>query len=305
MASPSSRAGLPRVLVTGTSGFTGRYLADALRRENYWVVGFGTGETPAQETMPCDLTDAIAVREAVARVQPEYVVHLAALSFVGHRDPEAFYRVNLFGTLNLLATLAALDVVPKKVIVASSANVYGANAREVIDEDVCPAPVNHYACSKLAMEHMAATWFDRLPLVLARPFNYTGVGQDEQFLIPKIVDHFRRGERVIELGNLDVSRDFSDVRDVVAAYRALLGSDAVSRTVNICSGQATALRDVIDMMSTLAGYEIEVKVNPAFVRSNEIPVLRGSRERIGQLTGWRPELSLHRTLQWMFEWNGS
>lgn len=305
MASPSNRADLPCVLVTGASGFTGRYLADALRRENYWVVGFGTGETPAQETVPCDLTDAVAVREAVARVRPEYVVHLAALSFVGHRDPEAFYRVNLFGTLNLLAALAALDAVPKKVIVASSANVYGANAREVIDEGICPAPVNHYACSKLAMEHMAATWFDRLPLVLARPFNYTGVGQDGQFLIPKIVDHFRRGERVIELGNLDVSRDFSDVRDVVAAYLALLGSGAVSQTVNICSGQATSLRDIIDMMSALAGYEIEVKVNPTFVRSNEIPVLRGSRERIGQLTGWRPELSLDRTLRWMFEWNDS
>src|SRR5699024_6327789 len=122
-----------------------------------------------------------------------------------------------------------------------------------------------YACSKLAMEHMVATWFDRLPLILARPFNYTGVGQAEHFLIPKIVSHFRRGEDRLELGNLDVSRDFSDVRDVVRAYLALLACDADSRIVNICSGRPTALRTIVRRMNALVGYEIEIDVNPAFV----------------------------------------
>ena len=171
------------VLVTGASGFTGPYVIDALRSRGYRVVGLGSGPSHADETVACDLTEPTAVRQAVAQIRPDRVIHLAALSFVGHDDAKAFYDVNLFGTLNLLDALAALDAVPEKIIIASSANVYGANAQAVIDESVCPAPVNHYACSKLAMEHMVATWFDRLPLILARPFNYTGVGQAEHFLI--------------------------------------------------------------------------------------------------------------------------
>lgn len=137
---------------------------------------------------------------------------------MGHADARAFYDVNLFGTLNLLEALTALPELPRKVLIASSANIYGTPGIEVIDESVCAAPVNHYACSKLAMEHMVRTWFDRFPIVMTRPFNYTGVGQDEKFLIPKIVSHFKRRAPKIELGNLDVSRDFSDVRDVAAAY---------------------------------------------------------------------------------------
>jgi nucleoside-diphosphate-sugar epimerase len=248
----------------------------------------------------CDLTDAAAVRTAVAQVKPDVVVHLAALAFVGHGDAEGFYRVNVFGTLNLLEALAALESPPAKVLIASSANVYGTPNVEVIDESVCPAPVNHYACSKLAMEHMARTWFERLPIIITRPFNYTGPGQDERFLIPKIVGHFARGERVIELGNLDVSRDFSDVSDVVAAYIALIESDAAALTVNVCSGQATSLREIIAMMSTIAGYEIEVRVNPAFVRANEIPRLRGDDTLLRQWIGTDQTTPLEHAISSMY-----
>jgi len=236
----------------------------------------------------------------VAQVKPDVVVHLAALAFVGHGDAEGFYRVNVFGTLNLLEALAALESPPAKVLIASSANVYGTPSVEVIDESICPAPVNHYACSKLAMEHMARTWFDRLPIIITRPFNYTGPGQDERFLIPKIIGHFARREPVIELGNLDVSRDFSDVADVVAAYIALLESEAAALTVNVCSGQATSLREVIAMMSEIAGYEIEVRVNPAFVRANEIPRLRGDDTALCHWIGQRTRTQIKDTLQHMF-----
>ena len=169
---------MPTALITGISGFTGRYLAKVLEEKD-WTV-FGLSHTDAgPNSIACNLTDQEAVHKAVDEIQPDYVVHLAALSFVGHPDKEAFYRVNVLGTLNLLQALGSLDASPRKVLVASSANVYGANAQEVIDEGICPAPVNHYACSKLAMEHMVRTWFDRLPIVLTRPFNYTGVGQDD------------------------------------------------------------------------------------------------------------------------------
>jgi nucleoside-diphosphate-sugar epimerase len=296
----TGRSQAKTVLVTGASGFTGRHMVTALKEHGYHVIGLGGSPTAADVTIPCDLTDAAAVRAAVSTAQADYVVHLAALSFVGHGDAEGFYRVNVFGTLNLLEALGALETPPKKVLVASSANIYGTPDVEVIDESVCPAPVNHYACSKLAMEHMVRTWFDRLPIIITRPFNYTGPGQDERFLIPKIVGHFKRGERVIELGNLDVSRDFSDVSDVVASYLALLESQASSLTVNVCSGQATSLREVIAMMSAIAGYEIEVRVNPAFVRANEIPRLLGDPKLLHQWAGQMPGMPLETTLQRMF-----
>jgi nucleoside-diphosphate-sugar epimerase len=289
------------VLVTGASGFTGRHMIAALKERGYRVVGLGNAPTPADATIPCDVTDTAAVREAVAAAQADYVVHLAALSFVGHGDAEGFYRVNVLGTLNLLEALISQSSAPKKVLIASSANVYGTPAVEVIDESICPAPVNHYACSKLAMEHMVRTWFDRLPIIITRPFNYTGPGQDERFLIPKIVGHFMRGERVIELGNLEVSRDFSDVADVVAAYVALLESEATAITVNVCSGHATSLREVIAMMEKIAGYAIEVRVNPAFVRANEIPTLRGDNRLLRTLTHCALQTPLNTTLAKMYE----
>ena len=288
---------MPTALVTGASGFTGRYMVDALKKRGFTVAGFGSETTNADETLACDLTDAEAVKASVDKVQPDWVVHLAALAFVGHADQEAFYRVNVFGTLNLLAALAERSKAPQRILIASSANIYGTPGVEVINEDICPAPVNHYACSKLAMEHMVATWFERLPIVIARPFNYTGPGQDERFLIPKIVSHFAQGKSVIELGNLDVSRDFSDVRDVVDAYVRLLESDVRGQRINICSGHAVSLREIISLMEGIARYRINVEVNPAFIRANEIPVLRGDNQRLLAATGFAPRQDLKHTLE--------
>src|ERR1039457_1632053 len=267
---------MPTVLLTGAAGFTGHYLRKALEIHGYDVVPL-----QVEGANPCDLTDLAATESAVRDARPDAVIHLAALSFVGHEHPEEFYRVNVFGTLNLLRALAGLERPPRRVLIASSGNVYGTPDIEVLDESVCPAPVNHYANSKLAMEHMVrAHWFSRMPIVITRPFNYTGPGQAKHFLIPKIVKHFRDRAAFIELGNLDVFRDFSDVDDVVAAYMALLESDVRSEIVNICSGQGIALLDVVRVMNQLAGYEIEVRVNPEFVRTNEVPRLVGSNTKL-------------------------
>ncbi|MEW6765795.1 MAG: NAD-dependent epimerase/dehydratase family protein [Pseudomonadota bacterium] len=288
------------VLVTGASGFTGRHMIASLKGRGYRVVGIGDAKSNADAILSCDLTQRQAVLDAVLWSRPDHVVHLAAVSFVGHGDAEDFYRVNVFGTLNLLEALAALETPPRKVLIASSANIYGTPEVELIDESVCPAPINHYACSKLAMEHMAHTWFDRLPIIITRPFNYTGPGQDERFLIPKIVSHFKRDAPFIELGNLDVSRDFSDVSDVVAAYTALLEAEAASLTVNVCSGRATSLREIIAMMSAIAGHEIEVRINPAFVRPYEIPRLRGNNDLLHRLVRSVPQTPLIDTLMTMY-----
>jgi nucleoside-diphosphate-sugar epimerase len=146
---------------------------------------------------------------------------------------------------------------------------------------------------------MVRTWFGRLPIVLARPFNYTGVGQSESFLIPKIVKHFTQRAERIQLGNLDVSRDFSDVRDVVSAYVALLESEVHSETFNVCSGRAVALREVLQMMTGLTGHAPRVEVDPALVRTNEIAVLRGSCQKLSRAVNFMPRHSLEQTLAWM------
>jgi nucleoside-diphosphate-sugar epimerase len=165
---------------------------------------------------------------------------------------------------------------------------------------VPPNPANDYAVSKLAMEYMARLWMDRLPIVIVRPFNYTGVGQAPQFLLPKIVGHFQRDEKVIELGNIDVERDFSDVRFVSRAYCELLQKAPAGQVFNICSGNVHSLKDVLRMMAELAGYEIEVKVNPAFVRDNEVKRLQGCNRRLFDAIGELAVIPLQETLAWMY-----
>jgi nucleoside-diphosphate-sugar epimerase len=290
-----------RALITGLRGFTGYYMARELTAAGYQV--FGTvlpGDETGPDIYPVDLCDHAAVAEAIGRVRPDVVVHLAGIAFVAHADAARIYRVNVSGTRNLLEALAAGPHKPSSVLLASSANIYG-NARvPVIDEDVAPSPANDYAVSKLAMEYMARLWMDRLPIVIARPFNYTGVGQDESFLLPKIVAHFRKRARRIELGNLAVARDFSDVRTVVKSYRRLLAAAPGSEAFNICSGRSHTLESVIDMMSDIAGYRIDVHVNPAFVRPNEVLTLAGSNAKLASVIGELPPTPLTDTLRWMY-----
>ena len=268
----------PTALLAGASGFTGRYLEPALKARGYYVVRLDSGGSE-----PCDITDSAAVDRLVAAVNPDMVVHLAGITYVGHESAEDFYRVNVIGSLNLVTSLAKLKRPPKCVIMASSAHVYGTPLVDVLDESLCPAPINHYGCSKLAMEQMARTWFDRLPIIITRPFNYTGPGQAEHFLVPKIVKHFVERVPIIELGNLHVSRDYMDVEDVVALYIALLECGASSQVVNVCSGRAIALLEILEMMKQVSGHDIEVQVNPKFVRANEVPRLTGNTTKLREL----------------------
>lgn len=297
----ASRSDKPRALLTGCHGFTGRYVARELDAAGYEVIGLAHDSDPPREgVLRADLLDREAVRRTVAEARADVVVHLAAIAFVAHGDVDEIYRVNIVGTRNLLAALADADGKPRSVVLASSANIYGNATAEPISEDTPAAPANDYAVSKLAMETMTRLWMDQLPITLVRPFNYTGVGQSGNFLIPKIVTHFRRGEQVIELGNTDVSRDFSDVRDVARAYAAIVEKAPAGEIVNICSGTAHSLGQVLALMAAIAGYEIEVRVNPAFVRGNEVKRLVGSNARLRELTGHVPTIPLEETLRWMY-----
>jgi len=255
--------------------------------------------------LKADLNDKDELKAEVAQVAPEAVVHLAAISFVGHADVNAFYSVNVIGTLNLLDALAALSQQPSSILLASSANVYGNCQQSPIAEAQPPAPVNHYAMSKLAMEHMARTYLDRLPLFFVRPFNYTGSGQASSFVIPKLVAHFARRAQSVELGNLDVEREFNDVRFVCAAYLQLLHKAKPGEVYNICTGQPVTLKAVLALLSQIAGHSLQVKVNPAFVRANEIHRLCGSPDKLLATVGELLSPPLADTLRWMLKAAGS
>jgi nucleoside-diphosphate-sugar epimerase len=296
-----------RTLITGVAGFTGRYLAKQLSEQGHDVHGLVHGGDVAElagvsDLHRADLADGEAVQAVIDKVRPTHVVHLAAIAFVGHGDVSEMYRSNVLGTRQLLQALASLTDKPKAVLLASSGNVYG-NAREgILDEAVPTAPANDYGVTKVAMEYVAGLYRARLPITIARPFNYTGRGQDASFLIPKIVDHLARRADRIELGNLDVSRDFSDVRMVVDAYARLLDAPAsAGETFNICSGIPVSLREVIEMGERAAGHRMEVRVNPAFVRADEVRTLAGSAAKLERLIGPLKRMLLEETLRWMLE----
>lgn len=291
-----------RVLVTGSEGFTGRYVCDEFTSAGWEVWGAGVQPKPDNPRyLNINLLQPDTLGLISERAKPHVVVHLAASAFVAEADPSAFYNVNLLGTRHLLEALSTGITPPECTILASSANVYGNSTLEVLDETADTRPANDYAVSKLAMEYLAKTYMTRLGIVMTRPFNYTGVGQEPRYLIPKIVDHFKARASRIELGNTDVARDFSDVRDVARAYRLLAEAHPLGETFNLCSGEATALETCIRMASEITGHDIEVRVNPDFVRANEVKTLRGSSEKLDNVTGRDRRYSIRDTLEWMLQ----
>ena len=288
-----------RVLVTGLQGFTGRHLALELECNGYEVWGLGDAQATVARSVQANLLDVDALRRAVLFARPNYVIHLAGIAFVGHGQPKAFYDVHLIGTRNLLEALSPIAADLKCVLLASSANVYG-NLQEGLLSEKNPAnPANDYAVSKLAMEYMAKLWLPKIPIVLARPFNYTGVGQSDSFLIPKIVSHFTQKEKAIELGNMDVWREFNDVRDVVYAYRKLIEAAPIGETLNVCSSNLVSLKEALALATELTGHAIEPKVNTLFIRSNEVLKLGGDATQLKRfIPDWQPR-RLRETLAWM------
>jgi nucleoside-diphosphate-sugar epimerase len=209
--------------------------------------------------------------------------------------------VNITGTRNLLQALKNGNCGKHAVILASSANVYGNVSSEPITETQTLRPQNDYAVSKLAMEKMAALWGDALPITITRPFNYTGRGQSTRFLIPKIVDHFKRREKVIELGNIDVYRDFSDVRNVAWSYGQLAANPAPGEIFNISSGIGTSIIQVISYMEELTGHRLEISVNSKFVRENEVKSLTGDSSKLREHIGRPEQIAIQDTLLWMLD----
>ena len=277
-----------RLLITGSDGFTGRHLSRLASTNGHAVY-----------PTVSDITDALTLAREIRTIAPTHVIHLAGISAVTHSEDLDLYRVNAIGTDNLLKALSALPDRPEKVLLASSANVYGNAEQSPIDEDHRTAPVNHYAISKLAMEKLAQTYLERLPIVLTRPFNYTGVGHDSRFVVPKLVEHFSKHAPVIELGNISVEREFNDVRMVTETYIRLLQNGKTGEIYNICTSKTYSLNDVLGILSGLTGHTPLIKVNSSYVRNNEIRRLCGSPAKLVSAIGPLKAFELTDTLNWM------
>lgn len=295
---------MKKALITGIDGFTGVYLTEELKNAGYEVAGIGLAAelcvSPAGGYFCVDMMDLSSLEAVLREIRPDAVFHLAAMSHVTRDTAEQLYRINIVATRNLLEALCTLDRKLESVVLASTANLYG--SREgVLDEEAPLAPQNDYAVSKLAMEYMAALWKDKLPLTIVRPFNYTGRGQAEQFLIPKLVRHFADRLPVIEMGNTDIRRDFSDVRDVAIAYTQLAVMRAPWGPFNICSGREHSLGEILDILHEMTGYSPEIHVNPAFVRNNDVKRLLGSRRRLESQIGEIRPRDMRDTLRWMLD----
>ncbi|QFH72140.1 NAD-dependent epimerase/dehydratase family protein [Enterobacter sp. E76] len=290
-----------RALVTGINGFTGRYVAAELSAAGYRV--FGMGSTPSDEMdyFHVDLLNSKQLNSVVRNIQADVVIHLAAIAFVGHGNANDFYNVNVIGTRNLLNAIHLAGHELDSILIASSANVYGNSIEGHIDENKPANPANDYAVSKLAMEYMSKLWSDRLPIFIVRPFNYTGVGQSENFLIPKIVKHYKDRCPVIELGNIDVWRDFTDVRALSKAYVKLLAAQPTREVINICSGRTYSLRKIIELCEKITCHHMEININPAFVRSNEVKTLSGDPTKLTTIIQQWEVPPLEDTLRWMLD----
>jgi GDP-4-dehydro-6-deoxy-D-mannose reductase len=292
-----------RVLVTGATGFAGRWLIRELEAHGHHVV-------PAPPSSALDIVDVAAVRRLVFDAAPDAVAHLAGVAFAGdaRRDPGEAVRVNVGGTATLLDAVSRLGS-PPVVLVTGSGDAYGDPRPEDVPlrEDAPLLAASPYGLSKLAQEAVALEVAEArgLRVVVTRSFNHVGPGQRLDFVVPALTQRIlavRRGSATsVRIGNADVRRDFTDVRDVARAYRLLIESAADAPwaerlVVNVASGRPVSIRTIAQELMRLCGATADLVVDPALVRPDDPPVLAGDATRLEQLTGWTPKIRLERTL---------
>jgi len=286
-----------RALVTGASGFVGRHLVAACAEAGEVVA-------EASRATGVDLLDLDGARAAVAAARPDVVYHLAALAHAGAswEDPSGYLAGNLALALSVLEAVRA-EAPGATVVVIGSGEVYGPPATLPVTEDAPLRPQNPYAVSKASADLLAGFYADAhgLRVIRARPFNHAGPGQAASYAIGSfarqaaVAAEAGRDPIRIVTGNPDTRRDYSDVRDVVRAYR-LLSERAEPGTYNVCSGRTASGRELLAALARTVGAGLEHEVDPALVRAHDVLEVRGSHERLRRATGWEPEIALEHTL---------
>jgi GDP-4-dehydro-6-deoxy-D-mannose reductase len=302
-----------RVLITGVGGFAGRHLAALCAAEGAILIGSGRRETTDVELASYirgDLTDAVEAGEVVREAAPERIFHLAAEASVAHswQDPAGVIAANVASTLNLLEA-ARLYAPSARLLVACSGEEYGPPERLPVGEDHPLRPQNPYALSKAAVDLAAGFYADAhgLEIVRTRAFNHAGPGQSDTYVVSsfarQIAEAEAAGSSEVEIvtGNLAPRRDFTDVRDVVRAYRLALAR-AEPGACNVCSGRSSAIGDILAALSRHTTLAVGQRTDPSLLRENEVMDIRGSHEKLTAATGWQPEIPLERTLRDTLDW---
>jgi len=305
-----------RVLITGATGFVGRYVVSELANRGHEVYACmrnqaGSFQAPVINLI-FDLTDKSMLFDVMERSQPEGIIHLAAQSVVQEawRDPIKTIRLNTECTLALIE--AAIRFAPRaKVITVGSGEEYGLTGKlgDPLTEEHACQPQNPYATSKWAAGQLAMQMANReqLNVIHVRPFNHFGPGQSEGFVVSDFASQIARIENfvssaVIKVGDLSARRDFTDVRDVVDAYVRLMETEVGSGIYNVCSGIPVMIRDVLDFLISHSKVPIEIQTDPSRLRKSEVPLFVGASNKLNQATGWKPtrkfEDSLFETLEW-------
>lgn len=287
-----------RYYVTGGSGFVGSVLKERIETSGDIFIGM---------PVDIDIRDEDTLARSLADAKPDYVVHLAAQSFVpdSFKDPRATFEVNFYGTLNLLTALRATGFSGRLLFVGSG-DMYGLvpQDEQPIREGRALKPRNPYAVSKVAAEALCYQWAqtEAFGIVMARPFNHIGPGQDARFAVAdfamQIAGMAKDGHPpVLTAGDVDAGRDFTDVRDIVSAYIALLEQGRSGETYNVCSGRSLPVRELIEGLADIAGIDLTIERDPARYRPAEQKRVCGDPAKLRNDTGWVPRIEMRQTLQ--------
>lgn len=305
---------MKKILITGAGGFVGTYLIKELQKssenEIYGAVFSATSDISSllssDHIIEGDLSDYNFASDLVKKSAPDVVYHLAALSVVGTSESKALSVMNTNTTISYNILEAVKSFAPKaRFIAIASANVYGAveDTSKPIDESLPLRPLNPYAVSKVSQEMLAIMYnlAYGLDVVIVRPFNHTGIGQTTDFVIPKLAQQFARIEKgeiepVIEVGNLDTVRDFTDVRDMVEAYALAAQSGKIGQIYNLGSGTGHTIKEILDILQSLSPAKVEIKIKEELVRTADVPVLICDASKFNKVTGWTAKTSLNQTV---------
>lgn len=300
---------LLKALITGASGFVGKVMTNTLLNSNVEVMGISRTDSSLNgqltEKYKCDIQDKTRLRELLKLYKPNYIIHLAGPAFIPSsiNKPEMTYDIIFRGTLNLLENVRELKL-DSRILYISSADVYGASSKSFLSEMDIIDPNNPYASAKACAELLCKQFYHSYgtDVLIARPFNHTGPGQSPDFVCSSFACQIAKmqfsNKRSLVTGNIDVERDFLDVRDVAQAYLGLLKHGITGEIYNVCSSRAISIRRIIEMLFEEADIrEYDLKLDKDLVRKKDIPLRVGDNSKLVRSINWIPQFSINETVK--------
>lgn len=295
-----------RILITGASGFIGRYLLKKIKENKLDFLAIDTQEVPdvsSESQKIISLLDKENLDEIIKWYKPNVIIHLAAIALVTHENIGEIYNVNVQGTEKLLEAIQNHCDENARVILASTAGVYGNQNVEKYQEELSYNPANHYSYSKMITEYISKKYKENLEIVIIRPFNIIGVGQSEKFLIPKLVEHFADRKEKLSVGNISSFRDYVDVEYCAEVIMELISRKKLDFDVlNICSGIPTNGEMIIQLLQEITNFKPEIEISSDFVRKNEVWRMIGDSTRLSKFMNGRKSESIKDILLKMLDY---